>query len=589
MTCFRSLRIGIVLIGLLAWGVGQAALAAPVERPNIIFILCDDLGYGDVACNNPQGKIPTPHIDRLAAGGMRFSDAHSTSSVCTPTRYSVLTGRYSWRSRLQSGVLGGLSPRLIEPGRLTVAELLQKNGYHTACIGKWHLGMKWALKPGAEGFGDRIEKGPEGWGADYSKPISDGPNAVGFDYFFGIAASLDMVPYTFIENDHVTALPTKDMDFPLMLGRDRPTRRGPGAPEFDATDVLPTLTRKAVQYIAQRTAPDAGGKPFFIYLPYASPHTPIVPSPEWQGRSGLNHYADFVMQNDACVGEVLAALKKHGVADRTLVIFTSDNGCSPQADFPALHEKGHDPSYVFRGHKADIFDGGHRVPFIVRWPGKVRAGTTSDQLVSLVDLTATCADILGVKLPADAAEDSVSILPVLRSEADRPVREALVHHSVSGKFSIRQGRWKLELCPGSGGWSLPRDAQAVKQGLPPVQLYDMRADVGEQKNVQADHPDVVKDMTALLKRYVAQGRSTPGKPQENNGTVDIWKKDVKSKAGKKGAKKAAKKSAKKPSKPDVLLIMPDQMRGDCHRCKRRSGSLTTFGAKHSSLDRKRET
>jgi len=500
-----------------------AAEQAPVDRPNIVFILCDDLGYGDVSCNNPEGKIPTPCIDRLAREGMRFTDAHTTSSVCTPTRYSVLTGRYNWRSRLSSGVLGGLSPRLIEPGRLTVAELLRQNGYHTACFGKWHLGMKWPRKAGAGGFHDNIEKGPEGWNVDYSQPITEGPNSVGFDEYFGIAASLDMVPYAFIENDRVTEIPTVDKAFPMMLGRKGKTRPGPGAARFEAVDVLPTLTRKAVEYIARRTAPEAGKKPFFLYLPFASPHTPIAPSPEWQGRSGLNYYADFVMQTDACVGEVLDALAKSGAAQDTLVIFTSDNGCSPQADFPALHEKSHDPSGGFRGHKADIWDGGHRVPFIVRWPGKVQPGTTSDQLVSLVDFTATCADILGVPLPDNAAEDSVSLLPVLLDKADGPVREALVHHSISGKFSLRQGRWKLELCPGSGGWSAPRDPEAVKKGLPPIQLYDMSEDPAEQRNVQAEHPEVVKKLTALLERYVAQGRSTPGAPQENTGTVDIRK------------------------------------------------------------------
>ena len=529
MKFVRILAMASVLFALMAGTTARAAEGTAASRPNVVFILCDDLGYGDVACNNPEGKIPTPCIDRLAAQGMRFTDAHTTSAVCTPTRYGVITGRYNWRSRLQSGVLGGMSPRLIEPGRLTVAALLRQNGYHTAAIGKWHLGMKWALKPDAEGFEDRIEKGPEGWNVDFSQPITDGPNSVGFDYYFGIAASLDMVPYTFIENDRVTALPTVDKAFPMMPGKKHTTRRGPGAVEFEAVDVLPTLTRKAVEYIARRTAPGERGKPFFLYLPYASPHTPIAPSPEWQGRSGLNPYADFVMQTDACVGEVLDALEKNGVADNTLVIFTSDNGCSPQADFAVLGEKGHDPSYVFRGHKADIFDGGHRVPFLVRWPGVVQPGTTSGQLVSLVDLTATCAEVVGAKLPDDAAEDSVSLLPVLRGEADAPVREALVHHSISGKFSIRQGRWKLELCPGSGGWSQPRDPQAVRQGLPPIQLYDMEADVGEQRNVEAEHPEVVKRLTALLERYVAQGRSTPGKPQKNAVDVDIWKHEPKPK------------------------------------------------------------
>lgn len=514
-------RIGIwTLVAAIAclsnWTETRAA-----ENPNIVFILCDDLGYGDVGCNNPECKIPTPNVDRLAAQGMRFTDAHTTSSVCTPTRYGVLTGRYNWRSRLQTSVLGGMSPRLIEPGRLTVAEMLRKNGYYTGCIGKWHLGMDWTRKPDTEPFKDRIEKGPDGWNADFTKPIKNGPNSVGFDYYFGIAASLDMVPYTYIENDRVTVVPTIDNAFPMMLGKDRETRRGPAAADFDAMNVLTDLTDKAVAYITEQAKTD---KPFFLYLPLASPHTPIVPSPEWQGKSGLNPYADFVMETDHSVGRVLEALQSGGVADNTLVVFTSDNGCSPQADFPALEEKGHDPSYIYRGHKADIWDGGHRVAFIVRWPGKIKAGSTTDQLASLVDFQATCADIIDFKLPPNAAEDSVSLLPILQGKATEPVREALVHHSINGKFSIRQGRWKLELCPGSGGWSAPRDPQAVKQGLPSIQLYDMEADPPEEKNVEAKHPEVVKQLTSLLESYVARGRSTPGAPQKNEVPVDIWKK-----------------------------------------------------------------
>jgi arylsulfatase A-like enzyme len=508
-----------VLSGLLASAGSPAADAS--ELPNIVLILCDDLGYGDVGCNNPQCKIPTPRVDRLAAEGMRLTDAHTTSSVCTPTRYGVLTGRYNWRSRLQTGVLGGLSERLIESDRLTVAEMLRQKGYDTACIGKWHLGMDWARKPDTETFGDVIEKGSEGWNVDFTRPITNGPNSVGFDYYFGIAASLDMVPYTYIENDRVTVLPTIDNAFPMMLGKDSTTRRGPAAAEFDAMNVLPDLTGKAVEYIGKRAS---SGRPFFLYLPLASPHTPIVPSPQWQGRSGLNPYADFVMETDDCVGQVLDALEKCGVAGKTLVFFTSDNGCSPQADFPALAEKGHNPSHIYRGHKADIWDGGHRVPLVVRWPGQVKAGSTSDQLVSLVDFLATCAEVTGTDLPDNAAEDSVSLLPILLGKTKERVREALVHHSISGKFSIRQGRWKLELCPGSGGWSAPRDLQAVKQGLPGVQLYDMEADPAEEKNLEAEHPEVVQRLTALLERYVANGRSTPGEPQKNAVAVDIWKK-----------------------------------------------------------------
>lgn len=530
----RGLGRGIaVAVGLLWAFAGEAGYGEPpVGKPNIVVILCDDLGYGDVRCNNPEGKIPTPQIDRLAAGGMRFTDAHSPSSVCTPTRYSLLTGRYHWRSRLQSGVLGGLSPPLIEPSRLTVAELLRRHGYQTACIGKWHLGMTWPRKPGVAPFGDPIEKGSEGWNVDYTQPIAAGPCTVGFDYYFGISGSLDMVPYTFIENDRVTAVPTVDKAFALMPGRPRLTRRGPAAVGFEAVDVLPTLTRKAVQYIAAHAAGARQGQPFFLYVPFNAPHTPIVPSPEWQGRSGLNPYADFVMQTDDCVGQVLRALEEYGVANSTLVLFTSDNGCSPEADFPALMSRGHNPSALLRGHKADIWDGGHRVPLIVRWPGRVQPGSTCDQLVSLVDLMATCAEILGQKLPDNAGEDSVSLLPALLGKADKPLREALVHHSINGKFAIRQGPWKLELCPGSGGWSAPSDPQATRQGLPPVQLYHMKDDLSEQRNQQAGHPEVVSRLIALLERYVAEGRSTPGAPQKNDAEVDLWKRSLNQPKGK---------------------------------------------------------
>jgi arylsulfatase A-like enzyme len=349
--------------------------------PNIVFILCDDLGYGDVRCLNRDGRIATPNIDRLAAGGLIFTDAHSSSAVCTPTRYGILTGRYNWRSRLQSGVLGGMSPPLIEPGRLTVAAFLQRHGYHTAAIGKWHLGFDWPRREKEEAFDDTIEKGEQGWRVDFRKPVQGGPTALGFNYFFGIAASLDMVPYTFIENDRVTKLPTRDVSFPMMLGRtNNQTRRGPGAEGFEAEAVLPAFTQKAADYIGSRAKEARAGKPFFLYLPLNSPHTPIAPTKEWRGRSGLNFYADFVMQTDWAVGRVMEALEKGGVAENTLVFFTSDNGCSPQADFPALAEKGHNPSHTFRGTKADIWDGGHRVPFIVRWPAAPPAGSPASTI-----------------------------------------------------------------------------------------------------------------------------------------------------------------------------------------------------------------
>lgn len=520
-------------------------------KPNIVFILADDLGIGDVQCLNPTGKIPTPHLNRLAAEGMKFTDAHSSSAVCTPTRYGLLTGRYNWRSRLKSGVLGGMSPPLIEPGRLTVPAFLKLNGYHTACIGKWHLGMGWPLRAGVRGFDDQIEKGVDGWHADFAKPISHGPNSVGFDYYFGIAASLDMVPYTFIENDHVVAPPVADTAFPMMFGRtNRMTRRGPGAEGFAAEAVLPTLTRQAVDYITRRAVAAKSGRPFFLYLPLNAPHTPIAPTKEWQGKSGLNPYADFVMQTDASVGEVLDTLEEAGLATNTIVFFASDNGCSPEARFGELAAKGHFPSARFRGAKADIFDGGHRIPFLVRWPGHVKMSSASDQLVCLNDLFATVAEILDSKLPDTAAEDSVSLLPVLESRSVKPVREALVHHSINGSFAIRQGRWKLELCADSGGWSAPRPGSSEAKRLPAAQLYDLAQDPGETKNLQSAHPEVIARLTALLEKYVVEGRSTPGQPQTNTTPVTIQKTSASAATGTSPIAKRL---------PNIVIILADDM------------------------------
>ena len=485
--------------------------SAAATQPNILYILCDDLGYGDVHALNQGGKILTPNLDRLAGQGVAFTDCHGSSSVCTPTRYGILTGRYNWRSRLQSGVLWGTSQHLIEPERLTVARLLHDRGYNTACIGKWHLGMDWAkLKPGAPAGKQTEDSAP----IDYTQNIRYGPTSVGFDSYFGISASLDMPPFVYIENDHVTAVPTIEKTW---------VRKGPAAPDFEAIDVLPTLTRKAISYLEAK-APDAkAGKPFFLYLPLNSPHGPIVPTPEWQGKSSLNAYGDFVMETDDCVGQVLAALDKQGLASNTLVIFTSDNGCSPVANIPELESKGHFANYHFRGAKADIWDGGHRIPFLVRWPGKVKAGSQSDQLICLTDLLATCADLLGAKLPDNAGEDSVSILPALLGAAAGPLREAVVHHSINGSFSIRQGNWKLELCSGSGGWSAPKPGSKEAKSLPSVQLYDLSADIGEKLNVEGQHPEIVQRLTKLLEKYVSDGRSTPGAVQENDAPIDLWK------------------------------------------------------------------
>ena len=467
-------------------------LAAESEKPNILYILCDDLGYGDVQClNREKGKIRTPHFDQLASQGMTFTDAHSGSSVCTPTRYGLLTGRYAWRTRLQSGVLdGGNDEPLIAADRLTVAGLLKSQGYQTACIGKWHLGFQSdsavVKKKLAAGQG----------GLPVGAKIRGGPTTRGFDYYFGCSNARTMS--SLIGNDKVIET-------------------------IKPIDMLPRLGKKAVDFIKGQSTAGEDRQPFFLYLPLTSPHTPIVPTNDWQGRSGLGDYADFVMQTDGVVGEVLAELDRSGLSDNTLVIFTSDNGCSPAAKLDELQNQGHFPSEKFRGYKADIWEGGHRVPFFVRWPGHVKPGSTSDQIICHTDFIATCAEILGVKLPENAGEDSVSILPALLGKTSAPLREAVVHHSIQGRFAIRQGPWKLEFCPGSGGWGKPGDADAQKNGLPPLQLYNLKEDIAETRNVQAENHELTQNLKKLLDDHIARGRSTPGPAQANDVQVRVNK------------------------------------------------------------------
>lgn len=469
------------------------------QRPNIIFILADDMGYGDVSCFNPNGKIQTTHLDQLAADGLICRDAHATSAVCTPSRYSIMTGRYNWRSALKQGVTWGYSPPLLEPERMTVASMLRDQGYTTACVGKWHLGWTWPkIGPGEEDV-------------DFAEPIADGPTAVGFDYFFGISASLDMPPYVYVENDRPTAVP--DHVVPERGGKEL-LRSGPTAPDFVHEEVLPTLTEKAVSWVTEQAA---GEQPFFLYFPLPAPHTPILPTAEFQDKSGTNSYGDFCLQVDDVVGQIMNALEERGVAEHTIVIFTSDNGCSPRVDYAELGALGHNPSYHFRGHKADIYEGGHRIPFIVRWPTVIAPGAVYDGTTCLVDFMATCAEIVGVALPPNAGEDSVSNLPLWQGDAlSTALRPATVHSSMDGSLSIRQGRWKLELCPGSGGWSYPQPGPE-SAGLPPLQLYDLAHDIAETENVAAEHPAVVEELTELLTSFIRNGRSTPGPVQKNVG------------------------------------------------------------------------
>ena len=498
----------------------QSRPAASAELPNIVYILADDLGYGDVRSFNPEGKIPTPNIDRLAEAGMRFTDAHSGSAVCTPTRYGLLTGRYSWRTRLQSGVCWGYSPPLIDSKRLTVASLLKQQGYRTSCVGKWHLGLGWTLKDPSHQYGDRKD---EHWdNIDFSGPIRGGPCDLGFDEFFGIPASLDMHPYVYVRDDRVTSVPSRiipSSEDTGPFGGMRFWREGPIGDDFRLIEVLDQLTEEASDFISSQTS----DVPFFLYFPLTAPHKPIIPNEKFQGKSGLNPWGDFVMQVDWTVGRVMGALEEQGFADNTLIIVTSDNGATLGADFPALISKGHDPSYIYRGQKADVYDAGHRVAFAARWPTVIEPSTTCSETICLTDLLATVAEIVGVTLPADAGQDSVSILPLMKQPASGPVREAIVHHSVNGSFAIRKGRWKLLLCPGSGGWSHPTPDEAWPSDLPRIQLYDLAEDPAEKNNVCLEHPAMVEQLQHLLQKYVREGRSTPGPMQNNDVEIQLTK------------------------------------------------------------------
>ncbi|MCC5938260.1 MAG: arylsulfatase [Lunatimonas sp.] len=506
-------------------------------RPNIVIIYADDLGYGDVQSYNPKrGKILTPHIDRLAAEGMSFTDAHSSSGVCSPSRYTLLTGRYHWRSRLQKGIVELYGKPLITQERLTLAGLVKQHGYQTSCIGKWHLGWDWPIPDDQMNLFRSEEKDvvatmehKKVWREVFSLPIPGGPTSVGFDEYFGTDVP-NHPPFCFIENDRTVGIPT-EFGAPRLFGRNQASLQGPAREFWALEDILPTLAARSTAFIEREAA---ASRPFFLYLSLTSPHTPLSVNDEWFGESKLSLYADLVMETDAVVGRVLEAIERSGVMENTLVIFTSDNGCAPYVGntttdeahdlnmkvwswdrnappVASMEEKGHYPSGPFRGYKSDVWEGGHRVPFIVRWPGKVKSGSSCDQLVHQADLIATIADILKTPLPANAGEDSYSLTPLLRG-SNKPVREHAVSTSINGLPGLRQGNWKYIAGPGSGGWT-PGESDL------PVQLYNLAADPGETQNLASQEPDRVKQMEELLEKLISEGRSTPGPIQQNDVEV----------------------------------------------------------------------
>ncbi len=518
----------------------SAAEEASPAKPNIVVILADDLGYGDVQCYNPdKGKIPTPNIDRLASEGMRFTDGHSSSGVCSPSRYTLLTGRYHWRTRLQTGIVGVFGDPLIAPDRLTIAGLVKQHGYRTACIGKWHLGRDWGVPPDKRALFD-VGKGTTtatkehcaAWQEVFSGPIAGGPTTRGFDSYFGTDVP-NWPPYCFIENDRTVGVPTELLPARLFQNH-QASLQGPALKGWKFEPILPALADRACRFIenAQEYQGDhppaqAGGgrtkQPFLLYMPLTSPHTPLAVNDEWKGRSGLElAYPDFVMETDAVVGRVLDAIRRSGAADNTLIFFLSDNGCAPYIGAKEMEAQGHYPSGLLRGYKGDVWEGGHRTAYIVCWPHVVKPGSVCGQLVHQADIMATIADVLHAQLPDTAGEDSFSLLPLLRGDHE-PIREHAVSCAARGVAGLRKGPWKLIFEP---------DAAAGTD----VQLYNLDDDLGETRNLAAENPDLVAEMKRLMEELIAQGRSTSGQPQKNDVEVTIHR-------------RGAKTPAKKPARP----------------------------------------
>jgi len=501
-----------------------SAEPSAARKPNIIVIYTDDQGFGDASCYNPQSKIQTPNLDKLAAGGMRFTDAHCSDTVCTPSRYGLLTGRYSWRTTLKSGVFGAERPCLIADGRMTLASLCRDHGYATAMVGKWHLGMDF---PGDEGA------------RDWSQPVKDMPLDKGFDYFFGIPASLNYGVLAWFEGRFAKVPPT-------VFTKKKPNQLNPGdyrimppyepklarglmevAPDFVDAQCLTRFTDKAIEYIHGR-AKATDGKPFFLYLPYTSPHLPVIPLEQFRGKSGCGAYGDFMMETDWHIGRVMDALEAGGMTRNTLIVFSSDNGPeNPWRERIKQHQ--HYSNGPYREGKRSIYEGGHRVPFIVRWPEVVKPGSVWDGVVCQSDLLATFADILGAKLPDNAGEDSVSFHGALTGRAGSKERLPVIHHSSKGRFAVREGKWKL----------IMEHASA-----PQRELYDLDADPGERTNIIAQHADIASLLTERITAIVQKGRTTPGADQANDtGWWDdlawIPGKGSSPKISKKGNKRAA--------------------------------------------------
>ncbi len=474
--------------------------SAAQKPPNIVIIYADDMGYGDLAIQNPESKIPTPHLDGLARDGMRFTDAHSSSGICTPSRYSLLTGRYHWRKF--HGIVNSFDGSVFDLNETTLPGMLQQAGYHTACIGKWHLGWDWDAIRVGERRDEKDGASPESF--DWSQPIPDGPLAHGFDYYFGDDVP-NFPPYAWMENDRLITTPTEMYaPDPVPEEGQHEGRPGPMTKDWRLDAVMPRLTERTVAWLAEQK--DAQ-QPFFLYFSWTSPHTPIVPAPEFQGKTEAGPYGDFVYQSDASAGEILRALDENGLRDNTLVIFTSDNGPEHYA-YDRARNTGHRSMGPLRGLKRDIYEGGHRVPTIMRWPGVIEPGSVCDALVGQVDILATVAAIVGIEPPDGTAEDSCNLLPLLQGQIPQsPIRDIHIHNTFSNRYAIRQGDWVF-INARSGAHSKVPDWFNEENGYEPnpheKALYCLREDMSQRKNLITEYPDKATALETLLKQYLSQ-------------------------------------------------------------------------------------
>ncbi len=513
------------------------------KKPNVVFILIDDLGYGDISSFNENSKISTKNIDKLAENGMRFTDAHSTSPLCSPARYGLLTGRYNFRSKMKLSVLTGDSYCLIEKDCKTLPMLFKENNYNTACVGKWHLGLDWQLKnnPKPSDFGidekqydfpvkrqddmpwiELLSNKVAGIDIDYDKPIKYGPNNYGFDYFLGIPASIDQPPYVLIENDKVINAPNKAVgkkNFNRFIPEENLFYEyGPGADDFDFCQINDDLNDKVLDLIDEYSEKE---EPFFIYYPTLGVHTPFLVNDEFKGKSGLNEYADFVLQIDDYVGKITKKLKEKGVLEDTIIVFTSDNGCSPAADYPFLTSKGHNPSYVFKGTKSSMYEGGHRIPTIFYWNNNIEKNTICDVNICQTDFFKTFASILNTEVNEKTAVDSFDLSPLLFNNG-KYERKATVCNSSYGYLGLIKGNYKLMCCEQDGtSIDLIKHKMFEPNYKPKLQLYNLKEDISETHNIFDEEEGIVEDLMCELRRIIGDGRQNKGEKQ-SNFTPKYW-------------------------------------------------------------------